>query len=139
MLVPSALDPSIYTLAKAERASGRHNGNPVVITVVPRQSHRLIAQCRNTTRPTGLPVSILLSMETTEPCIFGPVGDAGARKLRVRVGRNTAQVHGAQRGNPLCLPIKSTASLKKKMILMLLQETHYVLTSFNKIENYTQG
>lgn len=113
MLVPSALDPSIYTLAKAERASGRHNGKPVVITVVPRQSRRLIAQCRNATRPTGLPVSILLSMETTERGgFFRPAGDGRAPKLRVRVGSRTAKVHRAQRGNPLCLAQKSTASLK---------------------------
>lgn len=113
MLVPSALDPSIYTLAKAERASGRHNGKPVVITVLLRQSHWLITQCRNTTRPTGLPVSISLSMETTEHGVFRPGGNSSACKPRVSVGSRTAKVHRAQRGNPLCLAKKSTASLKK--------------------------
>lgn len=43
---------------------------------------------------------------------FRPAGDGRAPKLRVRVGSRTAKVHRAQRGNPLCLAQKSTASLK---------------------------
>lgn len=70
MLVPSTLNPSLYTLAKAKRRGSPHNRKPLVITVGLRQSHRVIAQPRNDAGPSGLPVSILLSKETTEHGIF---------------------------------------------------------------------
>ena len=54
MLVPSALDPGFYTLAKAKRRGSQHNRKPLVITVGLRQSHRVIAEPRNAAGPAGL-------------------------------------------------------------------------------------
>lgn len=70
VLVPSTLDPSFYTLAKAKRRGSQHNRKPLVITVGPCQSLRVIAQPRNAAGPSGLPVSILLSKETTDRGVF---------------------------------------------------------------------
>lgn len=70
MLVPPTLNPSFYTLAKAKRGGSAHKRKPLVITVGLRQSHRVTAEPRNAAGPSGLPVSILLSKETTEQGIF---------------------------------------------------------------------
>lgn len=43
VLVPSALYPSFYTLAKAKRGGSQHNRKPLVITVGLGQSRRVIA------------------------------------------------------------------------------------------------
>lgn len=78
MLVPSALDQSFYTLAKAKRRGSQHNRKPLVITVGLCQSRQVIASPRNTAGPAGLPVSVLLSKETTDQGIFPMCWAGGA-------------------------------------------------------------
>lgn len=70
VLVPSELDPSFYTLAKAKRMGSRHNRKPRVITVGLRQSGRSSHSLETLPAPSGLPVSISLSKESTDPCSF---------------------------------------------------------------------
>lgn len=81
MLVRSTLDPSFYTLAKAKRGGSAHNRKPLVITVGPRQSQRVIASPGNAAGPSALPVSVLLSKENTDGGVFLTVAACGRRGM----------------------------------------------------------